>query len=208
MKITDQKKYINQIKKISKISDDSDFQEACDLIKSRIENLEIIEESVSESFPTPPEISNEGIAVFSDGACRGNPGPGSWGIVVQDQSGVIFESSAIDELTTNNKMELTGAIKTLEYLLENNLEDENIHLFTDSTYVVKGVKEWMKGWKARGWKKADKKAPENLDLWQKLDELTNSFSRLELHWVKGHAGHPQNERCDQLANMALDEAGY
>lgn len=209
MKKADQKKYMNQVKKLSKLIDDNDYKKACDVLLTKISEIEIQEPDQSlESFPIPSEIENGGIAAFSDGACRGNPGPGSWGIVIQNPDEIIFESSDIDTLTTNNKMELTGAIKALEYLLENDFEDSNVHLFTDSTYVVKGINEWVKGWKARGWKKADKKAPENLELWQKIDELTQSFSNLNLHWVKGHAGHPQNERCDQLANIALDEAGY
>ena len=210
MKKTDQKKYINQIKKIHSIfSGDNEALEACKVLTEKLQAIETTEEAIERgNFPTPEEIKTGGIAAFSDGACRGNPGPGSWGIVIQDSSNILYESSDIDELTTNNKMELTGAIKALEYLLEHDYEDTAVHLYTDSTYVVKGINEWIKGWKARGWRKADKKAPENLELWQKIDELTHSFSNLNLHWVKGHAGHPQNERCDQLANIALDEAGY
>lgn len=211
MKKTEQKKYINQIRKIQKIlTGDQEAVDACKLLEGKIISVETTDEKIEAgSYPVPSEISNGGIAAFSDGACRGNPGPGSWGYIVQESSGeIIQELSDIDSHTTNNKMELSGAIRALEYLLASDKEDEEIYLFTDSTYVVKGITEWVKGWKARGWRKADKKAPENLELWQKLDEITASFSNLHYRWVKGHSGHPQNERCDQLANIALDEAGY
>lgn len=211
MKKSEQKKYINQIKKIQKIfNDDQEVMAACELLGSKISAFETVEETITPGdYPIPDEIKSGGLAAFSDGACRGNPGPGSWGYIVQETSGkVTQELSGIDKHTTNNKMELLGAIKALEYLLASDRESEEIYLFTDSTYVVKGITEWVKGWKARGWRKADKKAPENLELWQKLDEISQSFENLHYRWVKGHAGHPQNERCDQLANMALDEAGY
>ena len=85
---------------------------------------------------------------------------------------------------------------------------EKLILFSDSKYVVDGLKSWIHGWKRRGWKKADKKVPENVELWQQLDQLVSKFKNIEYQWVKGHAGHPQNERCDQLANEALDDAGF
>lgn len=146
---------------------------------------------------------------FSDGACRGNPGPGAWGSLVQkNDESVVFEGSGVEVNTTNNRMELQGAIECLKFLKAEALEECPILLFSDSKYVVDGLSQWVKGWKARGWKKADKKAPENVELWQELDSLAQEFSQIKLRWVKGHSGHPQNEYCDQLANKALDEAGF
>ena len=88
------------------------------------------------------------------------------------------------------------------------LPKATVYLYSDSKYVVDGMKSWVKGWKARGWKKADKKAPENVELWKELDTVAAGFWQIEYHWVKGHSGHPQNERCDQIANMALDDSGF
>ncbi len=164
----------------------------------------------------PAELNGieNSFALFSDGACRGNPGPGSFGMLAQNNAGdVIFEGSGVDNPTTNNRMELEGAIVALENLVEFLKENPpkakpHVWLFSDSKYVVEGVEKWVAGWKARGWKKADKKEPENVDLWKRLDETTKLFTNLKFKWVKGHAGHPQNERCDQLANIALDEAGF
>jgi ribonuclease HI len=169
-----------------------------------------------DKFPLPEELKDLqiGFALFADGACRGNPGPGSFGLVGQDHTGnKIFEASGVDLPTTNNKMELTGAIRALEmlgdHLLENGLNyDVPVYLFSDSKYVTDGITQWVPGWKNRGWKKADNKAPENMELWRRLDELAAHYKKLKFQWVKGHAGHPQNEYCDQLANHALDEAGY
>lgn len=148
---------------------------------------------------------------FSDGACRGNPGPGAWGSVIQrPNEEVIFEGSGVEVQTTNNRMELQGAIEVLKFLLNEGLyeDGQRVILYSDSKYVVDGLTKWVSGWKKRGWKKADKKVPENVEYWQELDHLAAQFSELKLHWVKGHAGHPQNEHCDQLANKALDEAGF
>ncbi|MCT4640736.1 MAG: ribonuclease HI [Bacteriovoracaceae bacterium] len=144
--------------------------------------------------------------IYSDGACRGNPGPGSYGLLVQNANENIYEEANAFENTTNNKMELLGVIKGLEFVLENT--DGKVIVVTDSKYVVNGMTSWVEGWKKRGWKKADKKVPENLELWQKLDELHHNFSNVEYEWVKGHSGHPENEYCDGLANKVLDEAGY
>lgn len=165
-------------------------------------------------FPAPfkdfPAHENT-LAVFSDGACRGNPGPGGWGVICQDVEGsLVFQSSGFEPQTTNNRMELAGAIYGLKMILD--LEDypksheTHVELFSDSKYVVDGILKWVPGWKNRGWKKADKKTPENLDLWQELDDLCAKFSQVGFHWVKGHSGHPQNEYCDQLANEAMDSA--
>jgi len=166
-----------------------------------------------EDFPLPKELVDrpESFALFSDGACRGNPGPGAWGAMGQDSEGnVIFEKWGVDIATTNNKMELEGAIKALEvigeYLTTNSLSHKvPLFLYSDSRYVVDGITSWVAGWKKRGWKKADRKTPENLEQWQELDTLSYNFPNLRFLWVKGHAGHPQNERCDEMANFALDQ---
>ncbi|OUR94888.1 ribonuclease HI [Halobacteriovorax marinus] len=151
------------------------------------------------------------VAIFSDGACRGNPGPGSWGMVGQNHEGdVIFKGSGVETRTTNNRMEMMGAIEAFKAILneEFSADETTVLLYSDSKYVVDGLKSWMKGWKKRGWKKADKKTPENVDLWQELDEVVQNFKNVKYFWVKGHAGHPQNELCDQLANEALDDSGF
>ena len=164
-------------------------------------------------FPVPDEVMGKrwGFALFSDGACRGNPGPGAWGVMAQNSLGeVIFETSGMESDTTNNRMELVGAIEALEkfseYASKFSLptEDTSVRLFSDSKYVVDGISSWVPGWKKRGWRKADRKVPENLDLWQKLDAMAALFSDLRFLWVRGHDGHPQNERCDRLANDVLD----
>ena len=169
------------------------------------------------SFPLPDEIleDEQSFALFSDGACRGNPGPGAWGSLGQDPSGlVLFEASGVDLQTTNNRMELEGAIQGLvalkKYCFESSLDLKvtSIYLYSDSKYVVDGMTRWVYSWKGRGWKKADKKEPENLEQWKTLDELVQEFYKVHFRWVKGHAGHPQNEKCDELANQALDESGF
>ncbi|MFN8369228.1 MAG: ribonuclease H [Bacteriovoracaceae bacterium] len=179
----------------------------------------IANENEKSNFVLPVElrVDTESYALFCDGACRGNPGPGAYGIVAQNQKGeILFEASGIDYKTTNNKMELLGAIICLENLsnlfLENELNQSfvsaMIYLYTDSRYVVDGMNSWVSSWKKRGWKKADNTPPENLELWQKLDELAKKFKLLQFIWVKGHNGHPQNEYCDYLANIALNENGF
>jgi ribonuclease HI len=171
----------------------------------------------SDHLPIPMELTDvaDGYAVFSDGACRGNPGPGAYALIVQNSKGeVVLKSSSVEVPTTNNKMELSGVIKGLHGLFEKFQEDgfSGSHLpvfvYSDSKYVVDGIKLWVPGWKSRGWKKADNKEPENLALWKELDQLTSSFLKIDFIWVKGHAGHPQNELCDQMCNSALNEAGF
>lgn len=146
------------------------------------------------------------MVVYSDGACRGNPGPGSYGLYIEKEDGSTHKGSESFENTTNNKMELLGIIKGLEFAIKENAG--RVLVVTDSKYAINGMESWMAGWKARGWKKADKKTPENVEMWQTLDSYKDSFSLLKFEWVKGHSGHPQNELCDQLANRALDEAGF
>lgn len=157
-------------------------------------------------MPLPKEIKQGDLALFSDGACRGNPGPGAWAFVIQNSKGEVIQNDyGVVEETTNNKMELLAAIKAIEAISKEHILD--VHLYTDSRYIVDGIQKWIKSWKSRGWKKADKKEPENLDLWKRIDELTIKHS-VNFYWVKGHSGHAQNEMCDSLANKGLDEAGY
>lgn len=141
----------------------------------------------------------EKIYIYSDGACRGNPGPGGWGTLLK-YNGTEKELYGAEEETTNNRMELMGAISGLESLTK----PCNVVLTTDSQYVMKGITEWMDGWKSRNWKTAAKKPVKNQDLWQRLDEACQPHD-IEWQWVKGHSGHEENERVDQLANIAIDE---
>lgn len=137
------------------------------------------------------------ILIYSDGACSGNPGPGGWGAVLI--SGTHRkEISGGEVLTTNNRMELLGAISALEALKKRSAVD----LFTDSSYVRNGITNWIHGWKKNGWRTADKKPVKNAELWQELDAMRNKHD-VEWHWIKGHAGHPENERADELARLAM-----
>ncbi|MBT7608174.1 MAG: ribonuclease HI [Bacteriovoracaceae bacterium] len=199
--------------------EDVDAVEAVDYLLSKVNELPEIEaksNALKEEFPLPNEVRNndDSFAVFSDGACRGNPGPGSWGVMAQDKTGlVIFESSGVDLPTTNNRMELEGAIQGLVLLKDHLTElgvfnQAKVFLYSDSKYVVDGISKWVESWKKRGWKKADKKVPENIEQWKQLDTINNEYTDLKFLWVKGHTGHPQNEHCDALANLALDESGY
>ena len=144
-------------------------------------------------------MSEQKVVVYTDGGCRGNPGPGGWGAVLQfgEHEKEIYGYEAE---TTNNRMELMAAISALE-MLSRSCE---IELTTDSQYVRKGILEWMDGWKKRGWKTASKKPVKNKDLWQRLDAAVQSHN-INWHWIKGHSGHPGNERADDLANRAMDE---
>jgi ribonuclease HI len=137
--------------------------------------------------------------IFTDGACRGNPGPGGWGVLLRFNGHVKTLYGAEAE-TTNNRMELMAAIKGLESLTR----PCKVRLTTDSQYVMKGIREWMDSWKRRGWKTAAKKPVKNVDLWQRLDSIAREHD-IEWHWVRGHSGHPENEQADMLANKAIDE---
>ena len=138
------------------------------------------------------------VEAFTDGGCRGNPGPGGWGAILRFGEHER-ELSGSEPETTNNRMELLAAISALEALSEPCL----VVLTTDSTYVKDGITKWIKNWKANGWRTAAKKPVKNQDLWQSLDAQC-SHHQVEWRWVKGHAGHTENERADALANSAMD----
>jgi len=141
--------------------------------------------------------NNQLVEIFTDGACSGNPGPGGWGTILRC-GGHEKELSGYDPETTNNRMELIAVIAGLEALKR----PCNVHLTTDSQYVKKGITEWIDGWVRRGWKNSQKKPVANRDLWERLLALSEKH-RVEWCWVRGHAGHEENERCDELARAAI-----
>lgn len=143
-----------------------------------------------------PNSSNH-VELYTDGACSGNPGPGGWGALLRYKT-TEKELSGAESDTTNNRMELMAAIEGLKAIKRSC----NVTLYTDSKYVLQGVTEWMNGWKSRGWKTADKKPVKNQDLWMLLDEQVQRHT-VRWEWVKGHAGHIENERVDELARMAI-----
>ncbi|MEG3619442.1 ribonuclease HI [Magnetovibrio sp. PR-2] len=140
------------------------------------------------------------VEIFTDGACSGNPGPGGWGVVMR-WNDHEKELSDFEAETTNNRMELMAAIRGLEQLKR---DVGKVRLTTDSTYVKDGITKWIFGWKKNGWKTAAKKPVKNKDLWMRLDEALKGKD-VEWDWVKGHAGHPENERCDELARLAIKQ---
>jgi ribonuclease HI len=137
------------------------------------------------------------VEVFTDGACSGNPGPGGWGAILR-YGDSVKEMSGGEPVTTNNRMELLAAINALEALKR----PSKVDLHTDSQYVKNGIMTWIHGWKRNGWKTADKKPVKNAELWQRLDEVRD-LHEVTWHWVKGHAGHPENERADELAREGM-----
>ncbi len=155
--------------------------------------------NISKRITPSPQLekTDETIFIWSDGACSGNPGPGGWGTIVQ-VNGKTEELSGSNRKTTNNIMEMTGA---LEGILITPIGSK-IVVTSDSQYLVKGMNEWIKGWKKRGWKKSDGKPVLNRELWIKLDQ-ENSKRNIQWKWIKGHAGHLENERCDELARKAI-----
>jgi ribonuclease HI len=141
------------------------------------------------------------VEIYTDGACRGNPGPGGWGALLK--SGKLErEICGGDPETTNNRMELTAAIEALNALKRSS----SVVLFTDSKYVMDGINEWMPNWKKRGWKTAARKPVKNRDLWRALDEATQRHE-IDWRWVRGHDGNPGNEKADELANLGIDQLG-
>lgn len=142
---------------------------------------------------------NDQIHIYTDGACKGNPGPGGWGALLQYR-GRELELFGGEADTTNNRMELMAVIRGLSALKRRS----KVLLVTDSKYVMQGMQEWLAGWKRRGWKTASKQPVKNQDLWQQLDELVQQHD-VEWQWVAGHTGHPGNERADDLANRGAEE---
>ncbi|ABL02145.1 ribonuclease H [Candidatus Ruthia magnifica str. Cm (Calyptogena magnifica)] len=140
------------------------------------------------------------IIIYTDGGCRGNPGIGGWGVWLK-YGDYDKKLQGVQQDTTNNQMELTATIKALEVIKSNDIA---IDLFTDSKYVITGISEWIKNWKAKGWKTANKKPVKNIDLWQRLDVLNNQHN-VTWHWVKGHSGDKGNDMADALANLAMDK---
>ena len=141
------------------------------------------------------------IEIFTDGACKGNPGPGGWGALLR-HNGKEKTLKGAETLTTNNRMELMAAIMALEALKRTCQVD----LYTDSQYLRQGMLEWMAQWKKKGWRNSKKEPVKNADLWQRLDGLAQ-LHQIRWHWVKGHSGHPENELADALANQAIEELG-
>ena len=139
------------------------------------------------------------VFIHTDGACRVNPGPGGWGVILAS-NGHEKELYGSERDTTNNRMELMAAIRALEALKR----PCDVTLTTDSEYLKKGVTQWLAQWKRRGWRTADKKPVKNIDLWQRLEQAMDGH-RLHWEWIRGHSGHPENERADGLANRAIDE---
>jgi ribonuclease HI len=139
------------------------------------------------------------VRIYADGACKGNPGPGGWGAILRSE-GAETELFGGEIRTTNNRMELTAVIRALETLEA----PSTVEVYTDSQYVQKGISEWLHAWKRRGWRTADRQPVKNIDLWQRLDRAAAPH-RVSWHWVKGHAGHPENERADALANRGVEK---
>ena len=140
------------------------------------------------------------IEIYTDGACSGNPGPGGWGAILR-WNGHEKELSGGEPETTNNRMEMMAVIAALKAMKRRS----TIRLYTDSQYVKQGVEEWLEGWKAKGWKTAGKKPVKNQDLWMEIDALVQKHD-ITFHWVRGHDGHPENERADALARAAIKKA--
>jgi len=141
------------------------------------------------------------VQLYTDGACSGNPGPGGWAFILRHPAtGKEVEKFGAEAETTNNRMELIGAIEGLAMLKSRS----EVHLYSDSQYVLNGLKTWIKDWKARGWKTAAKKPVKNIDLWQRLDGLASEHE-VHFHWIRGHNEHPENERADRMAVAAREE---
>jgi len=148
---------------------------------------------------TAKATNNDAVEIYADGACRGNPGPGGWGVLLQAK-GTQKELFGGEPETTNNRMELTAVIRALEALRRRC----RVRLYTDSQYVQRGITAWIHDWKRRGWRTADRKPVKNEDLWRRLEELALGHE-IEWHWVRGHSDNAGNERADELANRGIDE---
>jgi len=203
-KINDLAKHLVSDK--AKIAIETLLHEVAEIVEN--EQDQVFGESIGFDLPREVVGKSNAYALFTDGACRGNPGPGSYAFMIQAPDGKIFEEdSGVSQHTTNNKMELSAVIEGLKVLSNQVSPMHEIYVYTDSKYVADGMKSWIHSWKKRGWKKADNKTPENIELWQKLDELSH-VCHVQFLWVKAHAGHPQNEYVDKMANIVLDENGF
>jgi ribonuclease HI len=160
---------------------------------------ETTDEIVTDPLPAAAAREETVIDIFTDGACSGNPGPGGWGAILR-WKGHEKELNGGETPTTNNRMEMMAAIAALESLKR----PSPVRLHTDSTYLRDGITKWIHAWKKKGWKTADKKPVKNVDLWQRL-ETAAARHQVEWHWVRGHSGHPENERADELARKAIAE---
>ncbi len=159
------------------------------------------ETSTTATGKPAPTIARPQVLIYTDGACKGNPGPGGWGAWLRmgEHEKELFGG---ERETTNNRMEMTAVVEALHSLKRNC----DVVLYTDSEYVCKGITEWIHGWKRRGWKTADKKPVKNADLWQRIEALAQ-LHRIDWRWVRGHAGDPGNERADALANRGVASLG-
>ncbi len=145
------------------------------------------------------------VVIYTDGACKGNPGPGGWGVLLRAADGCEKEMFGGERSTTNNRMEMTAVIEALAALKR----PCTVELYLDSQYVLKGVTEWLSGWKSRGWKTASKQPVKNVDLWQQLDQLVSGAGHtIDWRWVRGHTGDPGNERADALANKGCPSGKF
>lgn len=194
---------INKLDEIEKSMGQTDnfSTEQLSLLDKGLASLIVkLDKSNSPVNKTMPTETDGTILIWSDGACTGNPGPGGWGTVILS-SGEYLEFSGYSPHSTNNIMEMTAALEGIKQTPEG----AEIVLTTDSQYVLKGITQWIKGWKKKGWKKANGEAVMNQELWRNLDAECQ-IRNIKWEWVRGHTGHPQNERCDELARQAITES--
>ncbi len=189
---------INKLNKLISFLEDSTSVSSTDLnhLESAVDAILGTRKTTTEKSLKPTQ---DIIYIWSDGACSGNPGPGGWGTIIE-MDGRLMELSGGSRKTTNNIMEMLGALEGIK----RTPPGSSIVLTSDSQYVVKGMTQWINGWKKKGWKKADGKAVLNKDIWLELDEEASKRT-IDWKWIKGHAGHPENERCDELAREAIPQ---
>lgn len=189
---------INKLNKLISFLEDSTSMSSTDLnhLESAVDAILGTRKTATEKSLKPTQ---DIIYIWSDGACSGNPGPGGWGTIIE-MDGRLMELSGGSRKTTNNIMEMLGALEGIK----RTPPGSSIVLTSDSQYVVKGMTQWIHGWKKKGWKKADGKAVLNKDIWLELDEEASKRT-IDWKWIKGHAGHPENERCDELAREAIPQ---